>query len=337
VLYSFEAGDYATEGVTAFNGSLYGTFGIESGGGGVYELNSSGAERVLETNVLPLGGLTVANGLIYGAGFNYPTFYGLFSITPSGKMNLVSDFNNFLGGPVGELVYVNGTFYGALGNESSGDLQEYGGAYEVTPSGTALPLYSFTGSPDGEYPMAGLLYLNGELYGTTSCYNAYYGNYDCSGTVFSLTTTGTETTLYRFKGGSDGLYPFASLVYLHGLLYGTTIEGGIANNGVVFAISPSGAEHVVYRFKNVPDGADPRGHLTVVGDELYGTTAGGGANGLGTIFSVTTDGVERVVHSFSAADGTQPASYLTYHGGILYGTTTAGGKNGAGTVFRREP
>lgn len=240
-----------TEGVAALNGSLYGTFRTQSYGGGVYEVNASGAERLIETNVVPLGGLTAANGVLYGAGFDYPSFDGIFSLTSSGKLSIISDFSEFPGGPVGELIDVGGTLYGVLGNQSSGDLVQYGGAYEVSRSGTARQLYTFKGSPDGEYPMAGLVDSGGVLYGTTSCYNGYYGNYDCTGTVFSLTTTGTETTLYRFKGGSDGLYPFASLVYLHGLLYGTTIEGGIANNGVVFAISPSGAEHVVSRIHQI--------------------------------------------------------------------------------------
>src|SRR5579863_9883085 len=63
--------------------------------------------------------------------------------------------------------------------------------------------YSFKGYPnDGAYPDAGLINVNGTLYGTTSNGGAS-GN--CSGgcgTVFKITTSGRETVLHSFEGGS---------------------------------------------------------------------------------------------------------------------------------------
>jgi len=335
--------------VTALNGSLYGSFGLVDGGfggGGVYEVNASGARRILNAGGAPYGGLTAVNGVLYGTDKESATYEGVFSLTLAGKKKLVFDLSTFGDSPpAGELIYVNGELYGAITDSSDGDcFCVWGVEYKVSPSGTGQLIYRFTGASDDEYPAAGLVYLNGELYGTTSCYDPVYGQFYCSGTVFSLSPTGAETTLYRFKGGSDGIHPFASLVYLHGLLYGTTVGGGTGNNGVVFAISPSGAEHVVYRFKNTPDGSYPLAHLTVVGDALYGTTVNGGANGLGSIFRVTADGVESVVHSFSAIDAGSPFSYLTYHDGILYGTTGHEDSSlcetcvtGGGILFERKP
>jgi uncharacterized repeat protein (TIGR03803 family) len=322
------------------NGSLYGTFGINGAGGGVYVLNASGTERVVNANFFYAEGLTAVNGLLYFVGYvgQNGSAVGLYSLTPSGSSKLVSSFSHL---PVfvlatGQLIYVDGTFYGTDAglNNTVENESDYGAEYAVSPSGTASVLYQFKGGANGEYPESGLLYSNGNLYGTTSCYESYYDAYlDCGGTVFSMTPTGTANVLYQFKGGTDGIGPVASLIALHGVFYGTTVRGG-RTHGTVFAISPSGAEHVVYRFKGMPDGSNPEANLTAVGNELYGTTFNGGANGLGTIFRVSTAGVEEVVHSFSRADGTHPVSGLIYQGGLLYGTTPGYGN---GTVFERKP
>src|SRR5579862_8114661 len=73
---------------------------------------------------------------------------------------------------------------------------------------------------DGQGPLAGLVAVNGVLYGTTSAGGLGHG------TVFSITTDGSENVLYRFKGGSDGANPEAGLLAINGVLYGTTAAGG---------------------------------------------------------------------------------------------------------------
>ncbi len=116
---------------------------------------------------------------------------------------------------------------------------EHGNGYEL--------LYSFKGSPDGASPLGGtlttpdgqkpdatLLAYRGNLYGTTTV-----GGSGCScGTVFTLTTSGTERVLYSFGGEPDGSFPESSLTPLGGRLYGTTHLGGADNDGSVFRISP---------------------------------------------------------------------------------------------------
>ena len=77
-------------------------------------------------------------------------------------------------------------------------------------------LYAFKGEPDGYRPLAPLIAVKGKLYGTTTSGGLY------SGTVFSVTTTGSEKVLYTFAGGTDSNYPFASLLNVNGTLYGTT-------------------------------------------------------------------------------------------------------------------
>ena len=89
-------------------------------------------------------------------------------------------------------------------------------------------VYRFTGgaSGDGELPRAGLIDVKGTLYGTTAlggtkgCYD-FCGN----GTVYSVTTAGAETVLYRFSN-TTGTTPEDALVNVNGALYGTASSGG---------------------------------------------------------------------------------------------------------------
>jgi uncharacterized repeat protein (TIGR03803 family) len=83
-------------------------------------------------------------------------------------------------------------------------------------------LYRFAGSPDGSSPSAGLINVNGTLYGTTYSGGAYNDN----GTVFSVSRSGKEKVLYSFRPGTDGARPLAGLLDVNGTLYGTTYEGG---------------------------------------------------------------------------------------------------------------
>ena len=87
---------------------------------------------------------------------------------------------------------------------------------------------------DGQTPLAGLLYVNGALYGTTSV-GGQYGY----GTVFKITTSGKESILYSFKGGdvSDGANPQAGVIEVNGTLYGTTRLGGKYGYGTVYSLT----------------------------------------------------------------------------------------------------
>src|SRR5215469_15863318 len=72
---------------------------------------------------------------------------------------------------------------------------------------TFTVLYNFLGSPDGAGAYTGLVQdTAGNLYGTTP----YGGNPGPYGTVFEVDTSGTETVLHNFVGGTDGCYPWAN-------------------------------------------------------------------------------------------------------------------------------
>jgi uncharacterized repeat protein (TIGR03803 family) len=154
----------------------------------------------------------------------------------------------------------------------------------------------------------------------------------------------TYHVLHRFdKFEKDGAFPEASLVDLHGVLYGTASIGGPGCEGygcgTIFSVSTDGTLKVLYGFSGRPDGDSPTAGLIDVKDELYGTTLAGGtylcgSGGCGTVFSVTTTGAEKVLYSFGGGpDGATPTGNLINVNGTMYGTTTGGGANGYGTVF----
>jgi len=238
------------------------------------------------------------------------------------------------GRPEGSLIDVNGKLYGTTQFGGGGACGIFGGTgcgtvYRLDPtSGRKKQLYGFHGgSADGAYPNGGLIDVNGTLYGTTTYGGGGCGNYGC-GTVFNVSTTGTETMLHSFDHQSDGQWPFASLIDVNGTLYGATELGGqgSCDCGTVYSISTSGSEKILYTFGAKPDAQYPVAGLLDVKGTLYGTTSAGGSSEDGTVYSVTTTGTEKVLHSFGGSpDGAMPSSGLIDVRGTLYGTTPAGG------------
>jgi len=240
-----------------------------------------------------------------------------------------------------------------------------GGVFKLTPgpSGyTETTIYEFKGGANGGGPFAGLyMDSSGTLYGITT----YDGNNNasgyCCGTVFKLALKKgayTETTLYDFKGGTDGAFPLGALIEdSTGALYGTTEQGGDANgDGTVFKLTPKGrgySEKILYRFRNcisgdarrstpAPlggscDGANPASTLYMdASGALYGTAEYGGrnecpeGNRCGTVFELSPNGkryTEKSIYNFKGgSDGATPqAGLIADASGALYGTTTAGG------------
>ena len=176
----------------------------------------------------------------------------VFEIAPSGKERVVFSFNGSDGMfPTAPLIVMQGKLYGTT---ESGGTKNNGTVFEVSTSGKEKTLYRFKGGKDGAAPQAGLVAVNGALYGTTyagggSGCSWYGGDSPGCGTIFKITRGGTESVIYRFKGGQDGEAPAAPLVAVNGALYGTTAAGGpnscppflgtyYTGCGTVFKISP---------------------------------------------------------------------------------------------------
>jgi uncharacterized repeat protein (TIGR03803 family) len=243
---------------------------------------------------------------------------------------IVSTFNGADGAnPYAGLIDVHGSLDGTT---EAGGAKNEGTVFTVSTTGAERVVYSFgtNSSLDGYDPYAGLIDLQGTLYGTTEA-GGKYGD----GSVFSLSKTGAESVVFSFDG-TDGSRPYASVIDVNGTLYGTTEDGGKYGYGTVFSVSTTGTERVLHSFKGDKDGAYPVASLTDVKGTLYGTTSTNGINDDGTVFSVSAAGKERVLYAFkgsSRSDGAGPYSGLIDVKGTLYGTTIGGGKEDAGTVF----
>jgi uncharacterized repeat protein (TIGR03803 family) len=239
---------------------------------------------------------------------------------------------------------------------------------------TFTVIHAFSG-PDGNYPSAGLTADQaGNLYGTTS----YGGNNGCQqgsgcGTVFKLSRSGSGwvlSTIYEFRGGSDGGEPNARVVFgPDGSLYGTTEYFGDESPtlgegyGTVFKLTPPThvcgsiscpwIHTVLYRFTGGSDGANPGpGDLNFdQAGNVYGTTQAGGmvtsscflgSAGCGVVFELTPSGggwTESVLYSFTGGnDGDTPTVGVVFdQHGNLFGTASNGGQYSYGTIYQLTP
>ena len=289
-------------------GALYGTTenGGASGAGTVFKMKRSGKETVLHSfggtgdgdGANPLAGLLDVDGTLYGTTGGGGTDFGtVFAITKNGKETVLHSFGAPGDGaqPASGLISVNGTLYGTTeyGGASGYGSYGFGTVFKIEKSGKEDILHSFpSGSGDGAYPLAGLLNVNGTLYGTTSAGGANCSSSGGCGMIFNVTTSGTEIALYSFEGdkngSKDGYYPVARLINVNGVLYGTTRAGGASGNGTVFAVTKSGEETVLHGFKGGSGGGSgPDASLVEEGGVLYGTTEAGGTHGGGTVFLLT--------------------------------------------------
>lgn len=322
LIYSFSTrtGVYPMSRLADVKGTLYGTTfqGGPYAKGVVYSVTASGVEALVHGFLgrldggLPTAPLTNVKGTLYGTTDwggkkrNEPmaepvccgTVYG---INESGAHTVLHRFKGGKDGrfPNSGLINVKGTLYGTTG-AGGGTGCSYGIGcgtfYSITRDGVLSVLYSFAGGSDGDSPAGDLINVNGTLYGvTTQGGGTGCGGSGC-GTVYSITTSGQETVLYRFAGGYDGATPRAGLVSFNGTLYGTTANGGSNpcggfGCGTIYSISTTGAETVLYTFAGGSDGNAPEAPLLTVKGTLYGTTVagGGGAKGAGccgTVFSL---------------------------------------------------
>jgi len=219
------------------------------------------------------------------------------------------------------------------GTTLSGGSEGFGTAYRTGVSGGFVVMHSFTNSPDGASPRAGLVQIGaGNLFGA-----AAGGGPNQYGTLYEMTRGGVVTPLYAFSGGDDGGNPLASLALGNdGKLYGTASVGGTNGLGAVFSLATNGVLTVLASFSS-GQGTYPAGPLVQGSNGLfYGTTSAGGSNGLGTVFGLNTNGLLGPLVSFDYDQGAYPSNgVIQASDGAFYGTACYAGTNGGwGTVFR---
>lgn len=316
VLYRFKAdkdGAFPAAGLIVSDGLVGTTSGggvnaCPDGCGTVFRVSTDGkSETILHRFAGPNDGAGPVAGLVtIGSTFYGTTQYGgtitrlcatgcgtVFSVDKSGAERVLHRFKGGKDGasPIGSLAVRDGKLYGTT--QYGGDRTSFcetgcGTVFEIGTGGKKTVLYSFRyarGSADAAYPAGGVMELNGKFYGTT-----IGGGKSGDGAAFEVNpSSGDERVLHSFDccgKKSDGQYPVAALIALHGLLYGTTRNGGDSDHGTVFELHTSGAEQVIHSFGGKPDGSSPQASLIVNGKALFGTTTNGGTESEGTVFKL---------------------------------------------------
>jgi uncharacterized repeat protein (TIGR03803 family) len=183
---------------------------------------------------------------------------------------------------------------------------------------------------DGSFPLLSL--QSGALfYGTTIT-----GGTNNHGTIFTITTAGTLTTLHQFSGTNgvaDGTGPNILLPSGSSFI-GSTALGGTNNEGTIFTITPAGTLTTIHQFSGtngVADGLEPVVSFAN-GANFIGSTLSGGTFNTGTVFQITAGGAFTTIHQFNGTDGSEPI-ITAKNGANFIGTTAIGGSNGVGTAF----
>jgi len=190
----------------------------------------------------------------------------------------------------------NGGIAVLYGTTFIGGKNNAGTVFQVAnaPGYAEAVLYNFcsaVGCTDGANPYAPVIFdAAGNMYGTT--FNGGIaggcGGQGC-GTIFNLGVL--PAPIWNFLGTTDGAHPTAGLTLNAGVLYGTTLEGGVpAGLGTIYQFPlPFGPDLVRWSFVGAPgDGANPFGGVIfdppVPGGFLYGTTLDAGGLGFGVAY-----------------------------------------------------
>lgn len=207
-------------------------------------------------------------------------------------------------------------------------------------------LYNFSGCADGDYPLNTLLIdRSGNLYGSTAMGGSACGD-SGNGVVFRLKRAGSgwvETPLHTFTGGTgDGSYPYdyGGLTFgPDGAIYGTTYEGGTANDGTVFSLRPPAtachsalcpwSETLLYSF-SLPLYTPYSGVAFDSSGNLYGTIESA------IVYQLSPSGGSWTANVLSTQSTQIFANATLGPDGNLYGVNYQGGF-GYGTVFQLVP
>ncbi len=238
------------------SGNLYGT----TNGGGpynagvVFKLDSAGSLTVMHTFTggadggNPCAGLaadsagdlygTAYQGGAAGAGANKAGAGVVYKIDSSGQFSVLYTFTGGADGSGPSAAVIPDSSGNVYGTTYYGGSSGYGVVFKISPAGLESVLYSFKGSPDGAYPLAGVTADDsGNLYGTT--YGG--GSGPPLGVVYKLTASGQETVLFNFADGDTGNYPMTGVILdASGNIYGSayTVIYESERSGQVYGAPP---------------------------------------------------------------------------------------------------
>jgi uncharacterized repeat protein (TIGR03803 family) len=244
-------------GLTLSTNTFYGTTagGGISNKGAIFHVNADGTRFGLvksfssSEGVLLQGGVTIGNDTLYGTTYeggisNRGTIY---SIGIEGnEFTMLKAFSGSDGTqPRYKLVLSGNTIFGVTDGNS---VNSNSVVFRINTDGSGYSVIKRFSEPDpvygtnydGSYLRGGLVMWAGVLYGTTF-WGGLYGN----GLVFKVNPDGTGfAVLKQFSAttsainyvNADGMYPLGDLMVTNGVLYGTTLYGGIYGCGTIYSI-----------------------------------------------------------------------------------------------------
>jgi uncharacterized repeat protein (TIGR03803 family) len=294
--------------------------GGSSSVGVVFKIDSAGKETVLYSftggsdGCYPLQGLVRDKaGNLYGtttACLSSHLYGAIFKIDTAGKETTL---HSFAGGSsdgaspdVGSMVMdKKGNLYGMT--LSGGGPSNCGTLYKYSKSGKFRLLYSFAGDPNNICSSLGTLYKYSRS-GEVRLLHSFAGSawdgcrplgtpaldgkgnlngvtFACgrkqSGTVWKVSSSGTETILHNFTQSDP--QPSAGVALDNkGNLYGLTEYGGAFGWGTLYELSSGGRFTTLHSF-DYSDGGNPAADEVLIDKKgtLYGAATQGGSNGSG--------------------------------------------------------
>ncbi len=317
-LYSFKGGTDGNgpDGPLAMGtgSKIYGltAAGGASGGGIVFAYDTlthvyhKVADLSTSTGFDGVGGLVWFHGKFYGLGvFGGAGGNGtIFTYVPGAdSVTDVYDLATANGAyPFGSMTVLGNLLYfttNSGGPNNGGVLNVYDPA-----SGTATALYNF---PSGSGPWSSLTVMNSVLYGVAS-----FGGPNHLGEIYAYHLGDSAfTDIFDYEIFDDGVYPYG-VVPFHGLLYGSTANGGThQTGGTLNYTNTKGGNSQFYSFdyNNDPtDGGFPYGVPIITPDSLLlGMTERGGSADSGIIYryDLRTSTFTKLL-DFTGPNGSEP-------------------------------
>jgi uncharacterized repeat protein (TIGR03803 family) len=223
-----------------------------------------------------------------------------------------------------------------------GGLNGAGTLFMIDPdTNQFFKLHDFIGNSEGSNPISGLMEVDGVLYGTLAL-----GGPSGGGSIFRYNIQNNSFEIVHHFNNSDGRSPRCTLMIAsNGLIYGTTVEGGLYGLGTLFSLNPSTLQFLAVAHFQGNSGFNSHSDLVEFNERLFGTTRLGGNQNAGTIFEYDISAIPlgprfNVRHHFVPFNGANPFGGLVKKPkdnlsdpDILLGLTYNGGIAGYGVVY----
>jgi len=292
--------------------------------------------------ILPMGGLVLAQGYLYGTASRGGSMGegGLFRIKPDGSDYEV--MKNFDRPPTGGVVQIGDKLYGTVLPEAYETSDEFGLLYSFDLiTGDLNTVKIFMGEGVGLYPVGTPVVKNGSILGATM-----RGGMEGGGTLYSYTPVLNRFRIVYSFPFLEGLFPNSSLSIM-----GDTVFGYFGGTYAAYSYDLRQLNLTIL-FTPVPgtsfgDKFGPHsGPLAIsdpiLGEKLFCTTTSGGDGRFGALFQVdlkrsSADHLHSFTKPVGFMNGDPTRTQLIFDRGAVYGVSIYDGNSRKGTLYKFAP